>query len=184
MSLMRSTRASWQPGRRRTGRCSTRGRRSATVPVFRGVPAVPATGQRSRPLETRIKELTALRVGVVNHCRYTTSHRYTAASANGATDADLAAVARGDYRGFTPRERIALQLADAMTTELPACTREQSPSGVCGTASRRGERTVRSRELVELTMSISVWNALSRFHRVMEFDLDMPEPPPAVESLI
>ncbi|MDT5053405.1 MAG: hypothetical protein QOF66_1771, partial [Mycobacterium sp.] len=40
------------------------------------------------------------------------------------------------------------------------------------------------RELVELTMSISVWNALSRFHRVMEFDLDMPEPPPAVESLI
>jgi hypothetical protein len=25
---------------------------------------------------------------------------------------------------------------------------------------------------------------LSRFHRVMEFDLDMPEPPPAVESVI
>ena len=30
-------------------------------------------------------------------------------------------------------------------------------------------------------MSISVWNALSRFHRVMEFDLDAREPPPAVE---
>jgi AhpD family alkylhydroperoxidase len=135
-------------------------------------------------LETRIKELTALRVAVLNHCRYTTSHRYTAAAANGATDTDLAAVARGDYSGFTDRERIALQLADEMTTELPVCTREQSPTGISAQLRDAAKELFDPRELVELTMSISVWNALSRFHRVMEFDLDMPEPPPAVESLI
>lgn len=31
-------------------------------------------------------------------------------------------------------------------------------------------------------MSVSVWNALSRFHRVMLFDLDMPEAPEAVAA--
>jgi hypothetical protein len=30
-------------------------------------------------------------------------------------------------------------------------------------------------------MSIAVWNALSRFHRVMDFDLDMPAPPPYLD---
>jgi AhpD family alkylhydroperoxidase len=135
-------------------------------------------------LETRIKELTALRVAVLNHCRYTTSHRYTAASANGATETDLTAVAQGDYREFTDRERIALQLADEMTTGLPVRTRDQSPAGIPVQLRDSAKEVFDPRELVELTMSISVWNALSRFHRVMEFDLDMPEPPPAVESVI
>jgi AhpD family alkylhydroperoxidase len=135
-------------------------------------------------LETRIKELTALRVAVLNHCPYTTSHRYTAASANGASDSDLAAVARGDYSGFTDRERIAMRLADEMTTELPVRTRDQTPTGISAQLRDSAKEVFDPRELVELTMSISVWNALSRFHRVMAFDLDMPEPPPAVESLL
>src|ERR1700742_481886 len=74
-------------------------------------------------LETRIKELTAVRVGVVNHCRYTTSHRCTAASANGATEDELSAVARGEYSRFTAREALALELADELTTGLPSCSR-------------------------------------------------------------
>src|SRR5882757_11353749 len=56
-------------------------------------------------LETRIKELTAVRVAVLNHCRYTASHRCTAASANGATEPELTAVARGKYDQFTEREQ-------------------------------------------------------------------------------
>jgi AhpD family alkylhydroperoxidase len=135
-------------------------------------------------LETRIKELTAVRVGVLNHCRYTTSHRCTAASANGATEQELAAVARGDYRGFTQREQLALHLTDEMTTGLPSRSREQSATGISA-AVRDGAKTAFDpRELVELAMGISVWNALARFHRVMDFDLDMPEPPAAVESAL
>jgi hypothetical protein len=30
-------------------------------------------------------------------------------------------------------------------------------------------------------MSVSLWNALARFHRVMDFELDMPAPPPALD---
>jgi AhpD family alkylhydroperoxidase len=135
-------------------------------------------------LETRIKELTAMRVAVLTHCRYTSSHRATAALANGATEQELASIAGGEYDGFTERERVALRLADEMTTGLPSISRQQSATGISAELRDAATEVFSPRELVELTMSISVWNALSRFHRVMEFDLDMPEPPPAVESLI
>ena len=135
-------------------------------------------------LETRIKELTALRVGVLNHCRYTTSHRCTAALANGATEEELAAIARGDYSDFMKREQLALELADEMTTALPTRTREQNRTGISATVHDEAKEVFEPRELVELTMSISVWNALARFHRVMDFDLDMPEPPLEVESVL
>ena len=71
-----------------------------------------------------------------------------------------------------------------MATQLPVCTREQSPTGISEQLREAAKELFERRELVELTMSISVWIALSRFHRVMEFDLDMPEPPPAVEAVI
>jgi AhpD family alkylhydroperoxidase len=135
-------------------------------------------------LETRIKELTAIRVAVLTHCRYTSSHRATAALANGATEHDLVSIAQGDYDGFTERERVALRLTDEMTTGLPSISRQQSATGISTELREAASNAFSPRELVELTMSISVWNALSRFHRVMDFDLDMPEPPPAVEAAL
>lgn len=135
-------------------------------------------------LEPRIKELTAVRIAVLNHCRYTASHRCTAALANGATEQELAAIADGNYGSFTERERLALELADEMTVGLPTLTRAQSRSGVSAALSDAVKVHFEPRELVELTMSISVWNALARFHRVMDFDLDMPVPPIEVESAI
>lgn len=135
-------------------------------------------------LETRIKELTAMRVAVLTHCRYTSSHRATAALANGATEQELASIARGAYDGFTERERVALRLADEMTTGLPSISRQQSATGISAQLRDAATEVFSPRELVELTMSIGVWNALSRFHRVMDFDLDMPDAPPAVESAL
>jgi AhpD family alkylhydroperoxidase len=135
-------------------------------------------------LENRIKELTAVRISVLNHCRYTTSHRCTAAAANGATEQELTAVAIGDFSGFTERERLALQLADEMTTELPARSYEQSRTGISEQLRGSLTKLFDARELVEMTMNIGVWNALTRFHRVMDLDLDMPDAPPAVASAL
>jgi alkylhydroperoxidase family enzyme len=39
-------------------------------------------------------------------------------------------------------------------------------------------------EIVELAMSVSMWNLLSRFLRVMDFELDMEPPPPELEAAI
>ncbi len=135
-------------------------------------------------LEPRIKEFVAVRIAVLMHCRYTASHRCTAALANGATEQELAAVAIGDYSGFTERERLALQLTDEMTTELPTRNRMDSRSGLSAQLGQAAQALFDPGALVELTMSVGLWNAMTRFHRVMDIDLDMPEPPAAVDSAL
>jgi AhpD family alkylhydroperoxidase len=135
-------------------------------------------------LDIRIKELAAVRVAVLNHCHYTTSHRCASARANGVTDEELAAAARGDFGTFSEQEKVALELSDAMTLAVPAIPRDQNPSAVAPALLDDATLLFSPRELVELTMSISIWNALSRFHRVMSFDLDMPEAPAEVTELL
>jgi AhpD family alkylhydroperoxidase len=136
------------------------------------------------PLDVRIKELTAVRVAVLNHCRYTTSHRCASARAKGVTTDELAAVADGDFDGFTEREALALRLTDAMTLSLPAQSWRENATGVPAQLREAAVRVFGPGELVELTMAVGLWNALSRFHRVMAFDLDMPEPPAEVDELL
>jgi AhpD family alkylhydroperoxidase len=136
------------------------------------------------PLDVRIKDLAAVRVAVLNHCRYTASHRCTSAQAKGITVDELVAVARGDFDGFTEREKLALQLTDTLTLAVPALSRRENATAVPAQLREAAERLFGPGELVELTMSISLWNALSRFHRVMAFDLDMPEPPAQVDELL
>ncbi|KMO83650.1 carboxymuconolactone decarboxylase family protein [Mycolicibacterium chlorophenolicum] len=133
-------------------------------------------------LEIRIKDLAAVRVGLLNHCRYTVSHRCASAENNGVTPKELADVARGDFSGFSERERAALDLANAMTQAIPASAYHSNPSGVPPALLDDAVALFSPRELVELTMNISVWNALSRFHRIMHFDLDMPPAPADVEA--
>ena len=40
-------------------------------------------------LNSRIKDLTAVRIGLLNHCRYTVSHRVAASRGQGIPDEDL-----------------------------------------------------------------------------------------------
>ncbi|MET8325752.1 carboxymuconolactone decarboxylase family protein [Streptomyces sp. NPDC005181] len=133
-------------------------------------------------LEERVKELAAVRVAVLNHCRYTTSHRCTSALAKGVEVDALTAVAKGELEGFTERERLALQLAEEMTVSLPTIPVEDGLTGVSTSVRDDVQRVFDAAELVELVMCISLWNALSRFHRVMAFELDLPEPPAPVEA--
>ncbi|MFD3454710.1 carboxymuconolactone decarboxylase family protein [Streptomyces sp. NPDC058691] len=145
---------------------------------------LPFLGQLNGPgaLEQRVKELVAVRVAVLNHCRYTASHRCTSALAKGVGADELAAVARGELGGFTERERLALQLAEEMTVSLPTVALEDGLTGVSARVREDVQWSFDAAELVELVMCISVWNALSRFHRVMAFELDMPEAPAPVEA--
>ncbi|MFD8079439.1 carboxymuconolactone decarboxylase family protein [Streptomyces sp. NPDC059718] len=133
-------------------------------------------------LDGRVKELVAVRVAVLNHCRYTTSHRCTSALAKGVSVDELAAVAGGELGGFTEQERLALRLAEEMTVSLPAVPVESGLTGVSTDVRDEAQRVFDAAQLVELVMCISMWNALSRFHRVMAFELDMPEPPAPVAA--
>lgn len=133
-------------------------------------------------LDQRTRDLTALRVAVLNHCVYTASHRTTAARANGATDEDLDAIAAGRFDRFDDRLRSALDLTDAMTLDPPRTRVAQAAEGVPADVRARASALFGEQELVELTMGIAIWNALSRFHRVMGFELDMPAPTPGVAA--
>jgi AhpD family alkylhydroperoxidase len=135
-------------------------------------------------LDQRIKELSAVRVAVLNHCRYTASHRCTSALGQGVTDNELSAVARGDFSGFTEVEQVALRLTDALTVDISRIPVRQSASGVEPGLLEQAQRLFSPGELVELVMSIGMWNALTRFHRAMGFELDMPAPPEPVAAVL
>lgn len=130
------------------------------------------------------KDLCAIRVAVLNHCRYTLSHRWTSGLAKSIDPATLRAVAGGDYGGVDDRTRIALKLTEELTL-LPPVTREgESASGISDLVREAARVAFTPAELVELTMGVGLWNALTRFHRVMEFDLDLPAAPDDVAALL
>jgi AhpD family alkylhydroperoxidase len=145
---------------------------------------LPFLGQLNGPgaLDQRLKDLVAVRVAVLNHCRYTASHRCTSALSKGVGVDELAAVANGKLEGFTEQERLALQLAEEMTVAIPTVSVESDLTGVSTSIRDDVQRVFDAAALVELVMCISMWNALSRFHRVMDFELDMPEAPAPVAA--
>jgi alkylhydroperoxidase family enzyme len=130
------------------------------------------------------KDLCALRVAALNHCRYTLSHRWTSGIGKSIEPDVLAAVAAGDYDGVDDRTRIALRLTEALTL-LPATTPEAvSVAGVPEDLRAAAAVAFSPAELVELTLGIGLWNALTRFHRVMGFELDLPAAPEDVAALL
>lgn len=145
---------------------------------------LPFLGQLNGPgaLDGRLKDLVAVRIAVLNHCRYTASHRCTSALAKGVEVDELAAVATGKLEGFAGQEQLALQLAEEMTVSLPTVPADDGLTGVPAGLRDEVQRVFDAAQLVELVMCISMWNALSRFHRVMAFELDMPAPPAPVEA--
>jgi AhpD family alkylhydroperoxidase len=150
---------------------------SAYLPFVRAVSGPGA-------LDQRIKELVAVQIGLLNHCRYTTSHRCSSALKNGISQEELSALARGELSGFPEPVRVALILAQKMTCDIASTSVADEPAGVSDGTLARAKEIFAPAQLVELLMSIGVWNGLSRFHRVMGFELDMPAPPPDVDAAV
>lgn len=143
---------------------------SVYLPFLR---AVSAEGTVAPP----IKDLSALLVGSLNGCRYTMSHRYAAASQRGAADELVRRVIDHDWDGLPEDLRLVLEVTEHLTADLPSVSPETELRVVPGALLERLSERFDDAQVVELTMSIAVWNALSRFHRVMGFDLDMPPVP-------
>ncbi|HUN32861.1 MAG TPA: carboxymuconolactone decarboxylase family protein [Trebonia sp.] len=135
-------------------------------------------------LDQRIKEITAVQVAVLNHCRYTVSHRCFSAQGKGVTAAELVKIAEGDLESFSERERLALEFTRAVTLDVPAVTAADCATGVSEALRERVTAAFEPGQLVELLMSISLWNAIARFHRVLDLDPDLPEAPAGVDALL
>lgn len=132
-------------------------------------------------LDTRIKELTATYVAALNGCRYTLSHRAGSAARMGVPEEAIVAAVREEWDSFTDRERVALTVAQQLTTRMTVVPYDLAHSPLTPSTREELRASFSDEELVELLMSISMWNGLARFHRVMEFDLDMPPAPEAID---
>ena len=135
-------------------------------------------------LDQRVKEITAVQVAILNHCRYTVCHRSYSARAKGVTDEELVKIAANDLGSFSETERLALEFTRAVTLDVPAVTAAESATGIDETLRQRVKEVFEPAQLVELLMSISLWNAIARFHRVLDLDLDLPDAPAEVGALL
>jgi AhpD family alkylhydroperoxidase len=135
-------------------------------------------------LNQRIKELVAVQVAIDTHCLYTASHRCSSALRQGVAEAELDALAAGDLTGFTQPEALALQLAHELTYRPTELRYDDAPQLASPELLSEVQKTFPPEALVELVMSIAVWNALARFHRTMGLELDMPEPPASVRAAL
>jgi AhpD family alkylhydroperoxidase len=136
------------------------------------------------PLDQRVKEITAVQVAILNHCRYTVCHRSFSALAKGVTEEELVKIAANDLESFSETERLALEFTRAVTLDVPAVTAAESATGIDETLRQRVKEAFEPEQLVELLMSISLWNAIARFHRVLDLDLDLPDAPAEVGALL
>ncbi len=128
-----------------------------------------------------LKELSALYVAHLNNCRYTVSHRGNATLANERTPDEMRLVVSGDWTSFDDATRAALQATREITLLPPLVAYDADPA-VLAPETREALRShFDDEQIVELVMSISIWNGLARFHRTMQFTLDMPAAPEGVD---
>jgi alkylhydroperoxidase family enzyme len=135
-------------------------------------------------LDQRVKELVEVQTVLLNRCRYSVSHRIRSAKAQGVPEGDLVALAHGDLDRFDQRERAALELTRELTLNLPQTPFAENERAVSAELIERLRELFDDPELVELTATIGIWNALARFHRVMGFELDMDPPPREIDELL
>lgn len=132
----------------------------------------------------RTKDLAAVAVAIANGCRYSASHRVTAGLASGISADEMDALAADRLDGFGLTERLAIRYAHELTLAPPATRYADDPQAVDAGLLAELTAAFDEPQVVELTATIALWNALTRFHRVMDLPLDMPAPPPAIDAVL
>jgi alkylhydroperoxidase family enzyme len=121
--------------------------------AFRRVLSVGRYLRRQSPLAARLRELAVLRVAYLLRSPYEWSHHLALAEACAISDADIRGVMRGaPFQGFAPAERMALEIAGAMTLL------QDVPPAMIGKLSA----AIGHRQVVDLLVAISHYNALAR----------------------
>jgi hypothetical protein len=96
----------------------------------------------------------------------------------------LNALAAGELSGFSEAERLAVALARELTLLAPERTHDQQPQIASADLLDRARETFPPPALVELVAGIGAWNAVTRWHRAMGLEQDMPEPPAGVRAAL
>ncbi len=133
------------------------------------------------PLDQRTKDLVAIRICYLNHCLYSLSHRVHSARKQGISGDDIAGLADPPSHAFSAREQAALKFAEELTLNVGRVPYADSKQAVEHTTLEAIKEHFSDPEINDLAVSVGLWNLLTRYHRVMDFDLDMPAPPPELD---
>lgn len=133
------------------------------------------------PLEQRTKDLVAVRICYLNQCLYSLSHRVFSARNQGIADEDLEGLADPGTHDFTAAEKAALAFAEELTTGPIAVGYAENPQVVSANTLAAVKVHFSDAQINDLAITVGLWNLLTRYHRVMDFDLDMPAPPAALD---
>jgi alkylhydroperoxidase family enzyme len=132
-------------------------------PIARGwLNLLTAVRQQSR-LRARYRELSIIRVAVVNVAQYEYRAHIPFALREGITQAEIDAVS--DWKSssvFGPVEKAVLAYTDAMTEEV------QVPADIFNDVAQHFD----AQELTELTVTIAAYNMVSRFLEATEVDAE------------
>jgi alkylhydroperoxidase family enzyme len=127
--------------------------------------------------EQTLKDISALYVGVLNNCKYTMVHRYNAAIKNGTGKELIKKVVTKNWDSLDLKTVLLLELTEIMTLNPSKISYDNSPDLLNPKLRQDLQRHFSDGEITEFVMSVAIWNALARFHRVINFEMDMPITP-------
>jgi len=115
-------------------------------------------------LDPRIRELAILRVAALSPAEYERTQHVPIAKACGATDDEIAAVAKGDLASLDPRAALALRFTDACLREVrvPDALFEEARAAFS------------PQEIVELVMTVGYYMMTARLLETLGVDLEPP----------
>jgi 4-carboxymuconolactone decarboxylase len=112
-------------------------------------------------LAPRLRELVILRVGALLRCSYEFGQHALIARGLGVTDEEIRAVREGDLTNFSVEERAVLRFADAVEEFRVDDALYASIS-----------RLLNAEQIVELTVLVGYYGAVSRFLLALDVELD------------
>jgi alkylhydroperoxidase family enzyme len=126
-------------------------------------------------LDPKLRELVILRVATLSPSRYEWVQHVPIARATGATEAQVAALERGDVEGgcFDPLERAVLGFATEVLRDVRA-----SDATFAALAARLSPR-----EIVELVLTVGYYMLVARLLETTAVDLDPPAGTRVVDAL-
>jgi AhpD family alkylhydroperoxidase len=126
-------------------------------------------------LDARLRELAILRIGQLSGCRYEWVQHEPIAKAVGASDAQIAALARGviDDPSFSAVDRLVLRF----TTEVVSAVKASDATFA------EMQRHFSPQEIVELLLAIGFYMTIARLAETTATDVDMPAGMTVVDSL-
>ncbi len=150
-------------------------------PVFQSYMSYVQAIFKPGPLDQRTKDLIAVRICYLNQCLYSLSHRVHSARKQGISEADLAGLTDPTTHDFTVREQAALAFAEELTLNVGTVPYAESKQAVDRETLAAVKEYFNDAEINDLAVAVGLWNMLTRYHRVMDFDLDMPVPAPPLD---